>query len=140
MTLGSRCMADIFISTVHQAPFVLPKDRTMNDLMSTTSLHTESFLMRRATIADAARIRELARLDDKRMPAGPFLVAVVSGEIVAAVSLSSGRVVADPFRLTGDAVAMLRLRAAQVGMTSELSALRERRAQGSYGARSAVAA
>jgi hypothetical protein len=110
----------------------------MTDLMSTTPLHTEAVLMRRATIADAARIRELSRLDDKRMPAGPFLVAVVSGEISAAVSLSSGSVVADPFRLTGDAVAMLRLRAAQVGMTSQLGERRERRAQ--FDAQSAVAA
>jgi hypothetical protein len=80
--------------------------------------------MRRAAIDDTARIRELARLDDKRMPAGPFLVADVAGEIVAAVSLSNGTVVADPFRLTADAVAMLRLRAAQVGETSALGAHR----------------
>jgi hypothetical protein len=111
----------------------------MTDFMSTTPLHTESVLMRRASIADAARIRELARLDDKRLPAGPFLVADVSGEIVAAVSLSSGAVVADPFRLTSDAVAMLRLRAAQVGTVSGLAAHRARREQ-SFDAHTAVAA
>jgi hypothetical protein len=85
--------------------------------------------MRRAALADAARIRELARLDDKRMPAGPFLVADVAGETVAAVSLSSGAVVADPFRLTADAVAMLRLRAAQVGTARALGAHRFARRQ-----------
>jgi hypothetical protein len=94
----------------------------MNYITSTTSsVAAEPVMMRRATSADSARISELARLDDKRLPAGPFLVAEVSGEIVAAVSLSSGTVVADPFRFTGDAVAILRLRAAQVGMTSELA-------------------
>jgi hypothetical protein len=98
----------------------------MTNFMSTTSLNTDPVLMRRAQVADAARIRELARLDDKRLPAGPFLVAEVSGEIVAAVSLSSGTVVADPFRFTGDAVEILRLRAAQVGMTSELAEHRAR--------------
>jgi hypothetical protein len=72
-------------------------------------------LMRRATAADADRIRVLARLDNTRVPEGPFLVADVAGEIVAALSLGSGVVVADPFRFTADAVAMLRLRAAQVG-------------------------
>ena len=112
----------------------------MTDFMSTTSLHTEPVLMRRARVADAARIRELARLDDKRVPAGPFLLAEVSSEIVAAVSLSSGGVVADPFRLTGDAVAMLRLRAAQVGMTSQLGARRERRRESSYDGVAALAA
>jgi hypothetical protein len=58
------------------------------------------------------------------MPAGPFLVAELGGEIVAARSLSTGGVVADPFRLTSDIVAMLRLRA---GQTGELQALRAQR-------------
>jgi hypothetical protein len=92
----------------------------MTNFMSTTSIETEPVLMRRARVADAARIRELARLDDKRQPAGPFLVAETAGEITAAISLSTGTVVADPFRLTGDAVAMLRLRAAQVGQPNQL--------------------
>jgi hypothetical protein len=99
----------------------------MTHITSTTSVRAEAVLMRRATSADAARVWELARLDDQRMPAGPFLVAEVGGEIVAARSLSTGAVVADPFRLTGDAVAMLNLRAAQVGVTSELDGRRERR-------------
>ena len=86
----------------------------------------EPVLMRRSTGADCARIRVLARLDDKRLPTGPFVVAEVSGEIVAAVSLTTGTVVADPFRPTSDAVAMLRLRAAQMGPSNELSARRAR--------------
>jgi hypothetical protein len=84
----------------------------MNHLTSTTS--TEPVLMRRATGADAGRIRSLAMLDDKRLPAGPFLVAEAGDEIVAARSLSTGTVVADPFRRTSDLVAMLRLRAEQI--------------------------
>jgi hypothetical protein len=91
----------------------------------------EAVLMRRATAADSARIRVLAYLDDKRLPAGPFLVAEVTAEVVAAVSLSSGTVLADPFRLTADAVAMLRLRAAQVGATDELAERRPQRTEGS---------
>jgi hypothetical protein len=83
-------------------------------------------LMRRATEADAARIRVIARLDDKRLPSGPFLVAELSGEVVAALSLTSGTVVADPFRPTADAVAMLRLRRAQVSAVDELTVRRER--------------
>jgi hypothetical protein len=94
----------------------------MNYITSTTS--TESVLLRRASAEDSARIRTLALLDNKRVPAGPFLVAEADGEIVAARSLSTGAVVADPFRLTSDAVAMLRLRANQVGATNELAARR----------------
>jgi hypothetical protein len=105
----------------------------MTNFMSTTQIN-EALLMRRATAEDAARIRVLARLDDRRMPAGPFLVAEVGGEIVAARSLTTGGVIADPFRLTSDIVAMLRLRAGQV------SELAERRARRSAPAHTAVAA
>ena len=109
----------------------------MTNFMSTTSTNpvAEAVLMRRATTEDSARIRTLALLDNKRVPAGPFLVAEAGGEIVAARSLTTGAVVADPFRLTSDIVAMLRLRAGQV---SELDERRERRS--SQPAQAAVAA
>src|SRR4051812_36993244 len=101
----------------------------MTHITSTTShkIAAEPMLMRRATAADSARISELARLDDKRVPAGPFLVAELAGEIEAAVSLGSATVVANPFRLTADAVALLRLRAAQISDGSELAQRRTRR-------------
>jgi hypothetical protein len=95
----------------------------MNYTMSTTtSPHSEPVTMRRAATGDAARIRELALLDNKRLPAGPFLVADVAGEVVAAVSLSSGSVVADPFRPTADAVAMLHLRLTQMATVGRVEA------------------
>src|SRR3954471_8988347 len=97
----------------------------MNHFTSTTS--TESVLMRRATDADSARIRTLALLDNKRVPAGPFIVAEAGGEILAGDPLTSGPGVADPFRLTADLVAMLHLRAQQLRGTSDLSAHRARR-------------
>ena len=97
----------------------------MNHITSTTSAQiaaaTEPVLMRRAVAADTGRIWELARLDDKRLPAGPYLVAEIAGSIEAVVSLSSGAAIANPFRLTADAVAMLRLRAAQVSDGRELA-------------------
>src|SRR3954451_8051340 len=99
----------------------------MTNFMSTIRTQTAegAVLMRRATAEDTGRIRTLARLDDKRMPAGPFLVAEIGGELVAARSLATGTVVADPFRLTSDIVAMLRLRAAQVSELDERRSLRE---------------
>jgi hypothetical protein len=109
----------------------------MNHITSTTS--PEAVLMRTATAADTARIRTLALLDNKRVPAGPFLVAEAGGEIVAAKSLSSGTVIADPFRLTSDIVAMLRLRAGQVGGVQQLAERRARRTA-SHSFESAVAA
>jgi hypothetical protein len=74
----------------------------------------EAVLVRHAVPRDEARIRVLARLDDHRMPGGPFIVAELGGEIVAAMSLKTRAVVADPFRRTADAVELLRMRAHQL--------------------------
>src|SRR5437016_3785349 len=62
--------------------------------------------------ADEARlVRRLAALDTAPVPDGQVLLALIDGEVVAALSLLDGRVVADPFVRTEDAVALLRLRA-----------------------------
>jgi hypothetical protein len=74
----------------------------------------ESILVRHAAARDERRIRVLARLDDRRLPGGPFIVAELGGEIVAAMSLKTRAVVADPFRRTSDATDLLRLRAEQI--------------------------
>lgn len=58
--------------------------------------------------------RRLAALDDADELVGQIMLARVGGEAVAAVSLSDQRVVADPFFPTSEAVALLRLRAAQL--------------------------
>src|SRR5256885_7037314 len=105
MTLSPCCMADTLAARSIETQLVRQKDRTMTNFMSTTpQLNAETVLMRRATADDTARVRTLARLDDRRMPPGPFIVAEAGGEIVAARSLSTGAVVADPFRLTSDIV------------------------------------
>ena len=60
---------------------------------------------------DIDGIRRLAELDSKRMPTGPVLVAEVGGDLVAALSLDGGAVLADPFKPTESVVEVLRLRA-----------------------------
>jgi hypothetical protein len=74
---------------------------------------TTALTVRFATAADAAALMDLARLDSARPLSGDRLVAEAVGRPVAALSLDDGRVVADPFRRTADAVALLRVRAAQ---------------------------
>jgi hypothetical protein len=59
-------------------------------------------------------VSRLAQLDDAPVPVGPVVLAIVDGEAVAALSLSDGRVVANPFIATEKAVTLLRLRATQL--------------------------
>ena len=95
-------------------------------------LPEDAVLVRRARATDAASIRTLAYLDDRRLSDGPFLVAEIAGDVIAAMSMSSGQIVADPFRRTRDAEELLRLRAGQlaerearVAMTRDRSAALE---------------
>jgi hypothetical protein len=74
----------------------------------------ESLTIRRARGDDMTALQELAALDSRPLPAYPLLIAEEDGTMIAALSLSEGRVVADPFRATSSAVALLELRAAQL--------------------------
>ena len=57
---------------------------------------------------EAGTLRRLAELDDAPELAGEILVATIDADVVAALSLEDGRVVANPFVLTSDAVELLR--------------------------------
>ena len=68
--------------------------------------------LRAARPDDAPAVKRLAQLDSSRPPSGPVLLAVVGSEPVAALSVETGAVVADPFRPTANVVAVLRQAAA----------------------------
>jgi hypothetical protein len=57
---------------------------------------------------EVGTLRRLAQVDDAPELAGEILVATIDADVVAALSLDDGRVVADPFVLTSDAVELLR--------------------------------
>lgn len=70
--------------------------------------------LRVAQPEDEYDVARLAQLDEAKALAGPVMLAIVNGETVAALSLSDGRAVANPFVATQEAVSLLRLRAAQL--------------------------
>jgi hypothetical protein len=67
--------------------------------------------LRLAVPDDHGALARLAGLDSRRLPRGPHLVAEREGRIDAALSLSTGELVADPFRRTADLCELLRCRA-----------------------------
>ena len=71
----------------------------------------DSVVVRAAREADERAVWRLAALDSRPAPAGPTLVAESGGHLLAALSLTNGRAVADPFRRTAELVEMLKLRA-----------------------------
>jgi hypothetical protein len=83
--------------------------------------------IRRARPADARRLADLAQLDSSRPLTGDALVAEIDGTPAAALELSTGRVVADPFVRTAEAVGLLRLRAEQLHAPARHAARRRTR-------------
>jgi hypothetical protein len=92
-----------------------------------THTSTSILALRLADRGDAVLLRRLADLDDAAPLDAPVLLAFEDGEPVAAASLSDGRAVADPFRPTADAVALLELRARQLRGPQTVDGWRRRR-------------
>jgi hypothetical protein len=84
-----------------------------------------NLVVRRARPSDDPALAALAALDSARPLTGMRIVGEVDGQIVAAVSLHDGRVVADPFEPTADVVEVLRLHTA--GARSDAARARLRR-------------
>jgi hypothetical protein len=70
-----------------------------------------SHVIREATPDDTHALRRLAQLDSQRPLAGQVLIGELQGRPAAAISLVDGRVIADPFRPTGQLTPLLRIRA-----------------------------
>jgi hypothetical protein len=74
---------------------------------------TDAITIRPATHADRTKIERLAALDEGRAAWDEYLLAFEGGELRAALPTAGGPVLADPFHLTQEIVALLRLRAGQ---------------------------
>jgi hypothetical protein len=82
--------------------------------------------LRLAHPVDGPALKRLAQLDSQKLPPGPHLVAEREGRIDAALSLSSGGLVADPFRRTADLCRLLQDHAAVAKRDGSLDAARFR--------------
>ncbi|MCW2958731.1 MAG: hypothetical protein JWP18_1534 [Solirubrobacterales bacterium] len=94
--------------------------------------------LRPASDDDAATLRRLAALDSAPVPAMPALLGIVDGHAVAALSLTTGAVVADPFTPTTAVVELLALRAARLRHAVPVQGLFQRARDGLPGRRQAV--
>jgi hypothetical protein len=81
---------------------------------SPTAIHTDGISIRRLGRDDLAEVERLAQLDSRRPPEGALLGVEIEGRLLAAISLTTGESMADPFSRTGELRALLELRAAQL--------------------------
>jgi hypothetical protein len=72
----------------------------------------DAVTLRPTNAIDGPALQRLAELESRRFPPpGPHLVAVRDERVDAAISLSTGEVIADPFRRTAELCELLRLHA-----------------------------
>lgn len=78
------------------------------------AIRWQGLTLRLATSADGSALARLAELEQTARPADPVLLGEVMQRPVAALSLSDGRVIADPFTPTAELIELMRLRARQI--------------------------
>jgi hypothetical protein len=98
-----------------------------------------AFTIRLAGDDDAETLRRLAEVDSQDPLNGRILVAVDGDRAVAALSIDENRAIADPFRRTAPALALLRMRASALTGYEATPSLRERIRAATRVARGAVA-
>jgi hypothetical protein len=74
----------------------------------------DALVIRQSAADDGGRLRRLALLDSAPVPHGAMLVAERDGVLVAALPMSGGHAIADPFEPTAGIVGLLELRRAQL--------------------------
>jgi hypothetical protein len=72
-------------------------------------------VIRRSAPGDGAAMSALAALDGQQWRIGPALVAEVDGSLRAALPLDGAEPFSDPFRSSAEVLALLELRAQQLG-------------------------
>jgi hypothetical protein len=70
---------------------------------------SDEITIRLSSPEDRAAILGLANLDGRRPPSGEAILAIVSGELRAALPLGGGDAIADPFWPTTELVKLLRV-------------------------------
>lgn len=106
----------------------------MTDPYSMTYQPTTQMTIRRLDVdgADRAALAHLAELDSRQELEGVVLGAEVEGRLLAAISIETGEVIADPFSRTSELRALLKLRVSQLRERDG----RQRRGSGVFGRRS----
>jgi hypothetical protein len=85
-----------------------------------------AYPIRRSHGADKDTLRRLAELDSQRPLEGPALIGYIHRRPAAAVSLTDGRVIADPFQNTAHLTHILRMRFEAFRAYSRARSLRQR--------------
>jgi hypothetical protein len=89
-------------------------DVNVQEAQTSSTMPASPVALRLATPGDAPALVSLAALDSAPPLDGPVLLAHRDDHLLAAVALTDGREIADPFAPTAGVLELLRLRARQI--------------------------
>jgi hypothetical protein len=90
---------------------------------------TGAITIRHAAADDMKSLERLAALDSRRVPSGELFVAEVDGRLLAATSIDTGAVIADPFEHTAALVELLQIQARTARPAAALPAAVDQRVE-----------
>ena len=97
--------------------------------ISKRRMETAAITIRHAATDDMKSLERLATLDSRRVPSGELFVAEVDGRLVAATSIDTGAVIADPFEHTAAIVELLQIQARAARPAAALPAAVDQRVE-----------
>ena len=92
-------------------------------------IDTAPVTIRHAAAQDMKALERLAALDSRRVPSGELFVAEVGGRLLAATSIDTGAVIADPFEHTASIVELLQVHARAARPGAALPAVVDQRVE-----------
>jgi hypothetical protein len=98
------------MTTANRAPAgaVAASNHTSKQEPKGVDMHTHQSVIRAATAADQDWLSRLARVSSRRSPHGHVLIAERDCNVIAAIELGTGVVLAEPKNRSSDAVQLLR--------------------------------
>ena len=118
---------DLLHDRQHQLELDIRRTNLLGRRAEPAPITDDGVALRLCSVHDDAALERPAVLEGRVVPSGRLVLAEVNGTIVAALPLSGGAVLADPFRPTAHLLPLLRLRASQLeqatGVRGRLGAL-----------------
>ena len=105
------------------------EDRRAGRPISKRRTETAAVTIRHAAAGDMKALERLAALDSRRVPSGELFVAEVDGRLLAATSIDTGAVIADPFEHTAALVELLQIQARAARPAAALPAAVDQRVE-----------
>ena len=105
---------DLLHERQHQLELNVNRSRLVAEGIRPVRATGEAVALRLCSVHDDAALERLAVLEGRVVPSGQLVLAEVNGTIVAALPLSGGAPLADPFRPTAHLLPLMRLRASQL--------------------------